>query len=78
MGWRGAHAVVADRKTLWVSQALAMAQDPQPRHQQQVSGRNPHPKPHPGVRDRLEVADWIEIGCSKDAFAHKEDAFPPI
>jgi len=69
--------VVADRKTLQIPQALAVAQDSKYRHQQQVSGRNAHPAAHAGIRDRLEVADQVEIGCGRNAFEHKEEAITP-
>jgi hypothetical protein len=32
---------------------------------------------HAGIRDRLEVADQVEIGCGRNAFEHKEEAIPP-
>ena len=64
-------------QTLQVSQALAAAQDSQHRHQKQVTGRNPHPTPHPVIRNWLEVADQIEIGCSRGAFGHREASIPP-
>ncbi|HBH73272.1 MAG TPA: hypothetical protein DDY43_07445 [Synechococcales bacterium UBA10510] len=69
--------MVADSKMLQVSQVLAAAQDSRHRHQQQVPGRYPRPTSHPGVRDRIEVADQIEIVCSKSAFGQVEAAIPP-
>ena len=71
------HAVVADGKTLQIPQALATAQDPQHRHQQQIPGRNADPTPHPGVRNRLEKADLVEIGGGKSGFEHGQGAIPP-
>ena len=56
---------------------MATAEDAENRHQQQVPGRNAHPAAHAGIRDRLEVADQVEIGCGRNAFEHKEEAIPP-
>ena len=64
------HGVVASGKTLQIAQALAFAQDPEHGHQQQVPSRDAHTAPHPGIRDRLEVADQIEIGCGRNALGH--------
>ena len=55
-----------------IPQALAAAQDPEDRHQQQVPGRDTYAPPHAGIRNRLEIADQIEIGCGRKAFEHKE------
>ena len=71
------HAVVADRKALQIPQALAAAQDPEHRNQQQVPGRDANAPSHAHVRDRLEIADQIEIGCSRNALEHREEAIPP-
>jgi hypothetical protein len=68
---------MADGKALQIPQALAAAQDPEHRHQQQVPSRKTHAAPHARVRDRLEVADQIEIGCGRDALEHREEAIPP-
>jgi hypothetical protein len=38
--------------------------------------RELEPAPHPGVWDRLEEADQIEIGCSRAGFGHREGASP--
>ena len=66
----GQHSVVPTSETLQTPQALALAQDPEDRHQQQVPGWNPDAPPHPGIRDRLEEADQIEIGCGRNALEH--------
>ena len=66
----GQHSVVTPGKTLKIAEALALAQDPEHRHQQQVPGRNADTPPHPSIRDRLEVADQIEIGCGRNALEH--------
>jgi hypothetical protein len=57
----------APGKTLQITQALAFAQNAEHRHQQQLPGRDANPSTHRGIRDRLEVADQIEIGCSRNA-----------
>jgi len=36
-----------------------------------------HPAAHPRIRYCLEVADQVEIGCSRVAFEHWEEAIPP-
>ena len=53
-----------------VTQALALAQDPEYRHLQHVPSWNPDAPPHPGIWDRLEEADQIEIGCSSCGVEH--------
>lgn len=68
---------MGDSKTLQITQALATAQDPQHCHQEQIPGRNADPAPHPGVRNRLEKADQVEIGCGKSGFGHRKSAIPP-
>ena len=35
------------------------------------------PPPHAGIRDRLEVADQIEIGCDLKAFGNREETITP-
>jgi hypothetical protein len=69
--------VVADGKTLQIPQALTATQDSQQCHQKELPGRNAHASAHPGIRYRLEVADQVEIGCSRVAFEHREEAIPP-
>ena len=73
----GEHGVVPASKTLQIPQALALAQDPEHRHQEQIPGRDAHAAAHAGVGDRLEEADQIEIVCSRGAFEHRKDAIPP-
>jgi hypothetical protein len=70
----GHDAVVADSETLQIPQTLATTHDSEQGHQQQILGRKPNPTPHTRIWDRPEVADWIEIGCSRGAFQHKEGA----
>ena len=53
----GEYGVMAPGEALQIAQALAFAQDPKHRHQQEVPGGDANPAPHPGVRDSLEVAD---------------------
>ena len=60
-----------------IPQALAAAQDPKYRYQQPVPGRDANAQSHARVRDRLEVADQIEIGSSRNALEHREEAIPP-
>ena len=60
----GEHSVMAPGKTLQIAQALAVAQDAKHRHQKQIPSRDMNPSTHPGIRDRLEVADQIEIGST--------------
>jgi hypothetical protein len=64
------HSVVTPGKTLQIAQTLALAQNPKHRHQQEVPGRDANPSTHPGIRDPLEEADQIEIGCGRDALGH--------
>ena len=79
------HSVMTPGKALQITQALALAQDAEHRHQQQIPGRNANPSTHPSIRDRLllrrslrlEEADQIEIGCGRSAVGHKEEAIPP-
>ncbi len=66
----GEHGVVASGKTLQIAQALALAQDAEHCHQQQVPSRDADTATHPGIRARLEVADQIEIGCGRNALEH--------
>ena len=70
-------SVVTPGKALQIAQALALAQDAEHRHQKQIPGRDANPSTHPSIRDRLEVADQIEIGCGRSAVGHKEEAIPP-
>jgi hypothetical protein len=73
----GEHGVVADGKTFQIPQALATAEYPEQRNQQQVSGREADAPPYSGIGNCLEVADQIEIGCGGGAFGHREEAIPP-
>ena len=68
--------MVADGESLQIPQALAAAQDPEHRHQQQIPGRDTNATPHAGIRNRLEVADQIEIGCGGNA-VEQEEEIPP-
>ena len=64
-------------KRCQIPQALATAQHPQHRHQQQIPGWNTDPAPHPRIRDRLYKADQVEISCGKSGFGHGKGAIPP-
>jgi hypothetical protein len=73
----GEEAVAADGEALQIPEALGTAEDPKHGHQQEVLGRDAHPAPQPRIGDRLEEADQIETGCSRNAFGPKEEAIPP-
>ena len=60
-----------------IPQALAAAQDAQHGHQQQVPGWDANAPPHADIRNRLEVADQIEIVYGCRACGHREEAIPP-
>ena len=62
--------MVPASETLQIAQALALAQDPEHRHQQQVPGWNPDAPPHPDIMYRPEEADQIEIGWGRNALGH--------
>jgi hypothetical protein len=62
---------------LYVQEALSAAQDSQHRHQQEIPGRDANATPHPDIRDRLGLANQVEIGCGRGALKHRENAIPP-
>ena len=64
-------------KRCQIPQALAAAQDDKHSHQQEVPGRNEQATADPRIRYCLEVADQIEIDCSRVAYEHREEAIPP-
>jgi len=64
------NGMVAPGKALQIAQALALVQDPERRHQQHIPGRNADASPHPGIRDRLEEDDQVEIGRGRNALGH--------
>jgi len=66
----GQHSEVAPGKTLLIAQALALAQDPEHGNKQQIPSRDANTAPHSDIRDHLEVADQIEIGCNRNALEH--------
>ena len=76
-GGIGQHGVVTPGKAFQIAQASAFAQDAEHRHQQQIPGRDAYPSTHPSIRDRLEVADQIEIGCGSNTLEHGEETIPP-
>ncbi len=47
-------------KTFQIPQALALAQDPEPRHEEHVPGRDAHAAPHAGIGDGLEESNQID------------------
>lgn len=63
-------------KTLEIPEALALAQDPEHGDQQQVTDRDTQATPHAGIRDRLEKAAQIKIGCGRGYFGHRKEANP--
>ena len=69
--------MVANGESFQIPHALAVTQDSEHRQQQQIPGRNPHPAPHSDVRDRIEVADQIEIGSGVNTGEQKGEAIPP-
>jgi hypothetical protein len=73
----GEHGVVGDGKAFQIPQALAAAKDSQDGHQQQVPGRDANAPSNARVRDRLEVANQIEIGCGRDGLGQRVEATPP-
>jgi hypothetical protein len=73
----GENSMVADGKSLQITQSLAKAEDAKHRNKAQVPGRDAYAPPHAGIRNRLEVTDQIEIGCGRNALAHREEAVSP-
>ena len=79
------HAVVEDGKAFQIPQALAAAlgaslqRSSRTRAPQPGAGtsRNANARPHPGIRDRLEVANQIEIACGRRNLEHRDEAIPP-
>ena len=69
--------MVADNKAFQIPQALASTQDSAHRNQQQVPGRDANVPSHAHVRERLEMANQVEIGYGGGAFKHKEGAIQP-
>ena len=69
---------MAPGEALQITQALAVAQDPEHRHQQQIPGRDPDALPRAGIRDGLEKADQVENGCGSCGLQHRETMTAPI
>lgn len=69
--------MVTPAEALQIPQALALAQDPENRHQQQIPGRDAYAPPHAGIRDRLDVANQVEIGYGRNGLGHKKDVTQP-
>lgn len=64
----GEHSVMVPRNTVQIAEALALAQDTEHHHQQQVPGRDAHTLQHPGasgidlrklIRKRLVAAETL-------------------
>ena len=66
--------MVANGEPLKVPQTLATAQDPQQHHKEQVPGRDTSPSPNPGIGDRLQKADQVEISWRRNDFRYREVA----
>lgn len=65
-GWKNARS-----RRPW--QSLRM---PRTATNRRYRSRDAHTTAHPGIRYRLEVADQVEIGCSRVALEHREEAIP--
>ncbi|WP_228009138.1 hypothetical protein [Cyanobium sp. LEGE 06113] len=61
---------MAPGNTLQIAEALALTQDPEHGHQQQIPSWDADTPPHPSILDRLEKADQIEIGGGRNALGH--------
>jgi hypothetical protein len=57
-------------KTHQIQEPLALTQDPEHLHQQEVPGGDTDTATHPDIVDRLEVAEQIEIGCGRNSVGH--------
>jgi len=66
--------VVAYGESLQIPQVLAAAKDSEYGHRQQVPNRKAQAAAHPSAWDLPEVADQVEIGCSKGALQQKVGA----
>ena len=62
--------MVPPGNALQITQALALAEDSAHRDKQLVPGRNADAAPHPGIGDRREKADQVEICCGRNALGH--------
>ncbi len=71
------HGVFADGESLQIPQALATTQDSEHGYQNQVPGREPNAAAHPRIGDRPQVADQVEIGCSRSGLGRMQGAIPP-
>ena len=70
-------SVMTECKALKIPQALAAAQDPEHRHQEQKPLRKAHPASHPSVRDRLQETDQVGRGIDRRGFWQRGDPLPP-
>ncbi len=70
-------SVMADGKALQIPQALAAAQDPEHRHQEQKPLGEAHPAAHPSLGDRLQKTDQVGRGIGRRGFWQRRDPFPP-
>jgi Trk K+ transport system NAD-binding subunit len=69
--------VVSATKFAQIPQTLARAQDPEHGNKQQIQNLDVDAPADMVIRNRLEVADQIELGCGRDALEQIEEAIPP-
>ncbi len=54
-----------------------MAQDSlHVQYQQKLPRRISNPLPHQGIRNRMEAADQVKMGCGGRAFGHRKEGIP--
>ena len=70
-------SVMTEGKALKIPQALAAAQDPEHRHQEQKPLGKAHPASHPPLGDRLQETDQVGRGIDRRGFWQRGDPFPP-
>lgn len=68
---------MTEGKALKIPQALAAAQDPEHRHQEQKPLGKAHPASHPPLGDRLQETDQVGRGIDRRGFWQRGDPFPP-
>ena len=69
--------VMADGKALQIPQALAAAQDPKHRNQEQKPLGEAHPAAHPSLGDRLQKSDQVGRDMGRRGFWQRRNPFPP-
>ena len=68
---------MADGKALQIPQALAAAQDPKHRNQEQKPLGEAHPAAHPSLGDRLQKSDQVGRDMGRRGFWQRRNPFPP-